>query len=93
MTREIEVASLLVEVGKSLRAFDYGERIPFEGRRQYLSSPVNKTMKEAEAAFCDEDYDRAEHLAKVVAAMVRREAPIFAANPERWIERWQEARR
>ena len=47
-------------------------------------------MKEAEAAFADDDYDRAEHLARVVAAMVRREAPIFVANPTKWIEKWDE---
>ena len=47
-------------------------------------------MKEAEAAFADDDYDRAEHLARLVAAMVRREAPIFVANPTKWIEKWDE---
>jgi hypothetical protein len=43
-------------------------------------------MKEAERAFSEGDYERAEHLAKVVACLVRREAPKFAANPKVWIE-------
>jgi hypothetical protein len=43
-------------------------------------------MKEAERAFSDADYDRAEHLAKVVAYLVQREAPKFAANPKAWID-------
>jgi hypothetical protein len=32
------------------------------------------------------------NLAKVVACLVRREAPRFAANPKRWIEAWRELR-
>ena len=91
MDHRIEVARQLIAVGKSLRAFEYGEDVPFEGRRQYLSRSVDQAMKEAEAAFSVDDYDRAGHLVKVVAAMVRRETPIFAANPSRWIERWHEA--
>jgi hypothetical protein len=89
-TRKIEVARRLVAVGKSLHAFDHGEHVPFEGTPQYLSRTVCETMRKAERAFSDDDYDRAEHLAKVVAVLVKREAPIFAANPTRWIEKWQE---
>jgi hypothetical protein len=87
--RRREVAQLLVDVGKSLHAFDHGKHVPFEGVPQYLSKTVDQTMKEAEAAFADADYDRAEHLARVVAALVKREAPIFAADPKRWIEKWR----
>ena len=49
-------------------------------------------MKAAEQAFSDTDYDRAEHLAKVVAYLVRREAPKFTANPKAWIETRRELR-
>jgi hypothetical protein len=84
--RAIEVARLLVEVGKSLDAFDHGEHVPFEGQPRYLSRTACETMRQAEKAFSDEDYDRAEHLAKVVAVVVKREALIFAADPKRWIE-------
>jgi hypothetical protein len=77
------VARLLFDVGRSLSVFE------FEGRR-YLSRPIDKAMTEAERAFADEDYDRAEHLAKVIACMVRRETPKFTANPKARIERLQE---
>jgi hypothetical protein len=86
----LSVARLLVDVGKSLHAFDYGPHVPFEGREQYLSRAVDKTMREAEAAFAADDYARAERLAKVVAFLVKREAPKFAADPKKWIETWKE---
>jgi len=85
-SREVEVGRLLVDVGRSLHAFDY------EGGR-YLSLTVAETMREAEYYFADDDdrdYDRAEHLAKVVAYLVRREAPKFATDPRKWIERQRE---
>lgn len=85
MRRQQRVAHQLVDVGRSLNAFNHGDE-------QYLSRTVDAAMKEAEAAFADDDYDRAEHLAKVVACLVRREAPRFAANPKRWIEAWRELR-
>jgi hypothetical protein len=59
---------------------------PDFGGKQYLSRTVDEAMKEAERAFSEGDYERAEHLAKVVACLVRREAPKFAANPKVWIE-------
>jgi aminoglycoside phosphotransferase (APT) family kinase protein len=85
--RQRVVARQLVDVGASLHAFDHGPDIPFEGRKQYLSRTVDEAMKEAERAFSDEDYDKAEYLAKVVAYLVKREAPKFAANPKAWIEK------
>lgn len=91
----VAVARRLVAVGRSLDAFNFGER-------QYLPKAVDEAMREAERAFsagvererskdpderalADVDYARAGHLAKVVAIMVCREAPRFAADPERWI--------
>lgn len=82
-SRQLTVAHQLVDVGRSLKAFD------FKGR-QYLSRTVDEVMKEAERAFSDDDYDRAEHLAKVVACLVRREAPKFSANPKAWIDQQRE---
>lgn len=77
--RRLTVARQLMDVGRSLHAFDYKDK-------QYLSRTMHETMLEAERAFADKDYDRSEHLVKVVAYLVRREAPKFKANPQRWIE-------
>jgi hypothetical protein len=88
--RQYTVAGRLVDVGRSLDAFNFEDG-------QYLSRAVHETMKEAERVFYDAahcrdqskaaaGYDRAEHLAKVVAYLVKREAPKFAANPKLWIE-------
>ncbi len=82
-TRQTEVARQLVDVGRLLNAFN------FEGE-QYLSRAVDAAMKEAEAAFSNGNYRHAEHLAKVVECLVRREAPKFATDPRKWIERRRE---
>jgi hypothetical protein len=93
MSRQQLVARQIVDVGRSLNAFNFEDG-------QYLSRTVDEAMKEAERAFsaaidAEGDgaaaqavahYDQAEHLAKVVACLVRREAPRFAANPKMWIE-------
>jgi hypothetical protein len=83
--RQHDVARQIVDVGRSLDAFNHRDG-------QYLSRAVNEAMKECEAAFSVDDYDRAEHLAKVVAYLVKREAPKFAANPAAWIETRRELR-
>jgi hypothetical protein len=49
------------------------------------SRAVEQAIKQAEHAFADDDYDRAEHLAKVVLCMVRRDAPKFQADPKAWV--------
>jgi hypothetical protein len=85
-SRRYIVAGHLVDVGRSLDAFNFGDG------QQYLSRAVSEAMKEAERAFSAEDYDRAEHLAKVVAYLVKRETPKFAANPKAWIETRRELR-
>ena len=78
--RQLEVAKLIVAVGRSLHAFDYqGE--------QYLPPAIDKAMRECEAAFSAPDYDRAEHIAKVIGVMVARAAPRFAADPKQYIQR------
>jgi hypothetical protein len=87
------VARRLVAVGRAMWAFNYKDgRIGNYLGPQYLSRTVDRTMKEAEAAFSAEDYDRADHLAAVVECLVAREAPKFAADPQKWIERWEERR-
>jgi hypothetical protein len=78
--RRIAVARQLVEAGRSFHAFD------FEGE-QYPSKVTLETMKEAERAFADDDFDCAEHLARIVAYLVRRETPKFTANQKAWIEK------
>jgi hypothetical protein len=85
MTRQQRVARRLVDVGRSLNVFNHTDG-------QYLSRAVSTAMREAEAAFSLDDYDRAEHLAKVVAFLVKREAPRFAADPKAWIETQRELR-
>jgi hypothetical protein len=42
-------------------------------------------MKEAERAFAEDDYDRAEHLADVVIAMFRRDTVKYQADPQAWM--------
>lgn len=78
--RKLEVAKQLVAVGRMFNVFLYeGEQRP--------SRAIDQAMKEAERAFADEHYDRAERLAKVVTLMIKREAPKFAADPKRYVER------
>jgi hypothetical protein len=85
MSRQRRVARQIVDVGRSLDAFNHEDG-------QYLSRAVSEAMKECEAAFSVDDYDRAEYLAKVVAVLVKRETPKFAANPQAWIEARRELR-
>jgi hypothetical protein len=82
------VARRFVLVGRALNVFNHGDE-------QYLSRTVHEAMLEAERAFSEADragaeFDRAEHLVRVVAALVEREAPKFAADPQAWIKTWRE---
>ena len=84
--RRIAVGREVFAVQRSLHAFDYRKRC-------YLSKTVEDVMRECERAYAlDNDYARAEHLVKIIAYLVRREAPKFAANPKRWIAVWRERR-
>jgi hypothetical protein len=77
--RKLEVAKQLLAVGRMFNAFLYdGEQRP--------SRAIDQAMKEAERAFADGQYDRSERLAKVVALMIKREAPKFAADPMKYVE-------
>lgn len=78
--RRREVAHLIQQVGRSLHAFNYKDE-------HYLPPAIDKAVRECEAAFAADDYDRAEHLAKVVGAMVARIGPQFAADPQTYIIR------
>ena len=75
--RRLEVARLIQGVGRWLHVFNYKD--------EYLPPVIDKAMRECEAAFSDDDYDHAEHLAKVVKAMVARVGPQFAADPQMYI--------
>jgi hypothetical protein len=77
------VARQLVDVGKSLSTFTFKGTL-------YLSRTVDETMKEAEAAFSADDFDRASHLVQVVKFLVARETPKFKDNPQRWADTWRE---
>jgi hypothetical protein len=81
-TKRVAVARQVVAAQRSLSAFDHKDK-------QYLSQTVQEVMRECERAFSADDYARAEHLVKIIAYLVRRETPLFAANPARWIDRWQ----
>jgi hypothetical protein len=71
---------------RSLDAFDYKNR-------RYLSKTLEDAMQECERAYAmDEDYGRAEHLVKVIAFLVWREAPQFAADPQKWVDSWKARR-
>jgi hypothetical protein len=50
-----------------------------------------QAMREAEQAFARDDYERAEHLAEVVLAMMRRDTARLNADPKLWIARMREA--
>jgi hypothetical protein len=59
-------------------------------RRLFGSTALNTVIEEAETAFDRQDYDKAEHLAKVATFMAHREIARFKADPKKWIERRQE---
>jgi hypothetical protein len=81
--RRTAVAHQVVAAQRSLGAFAYE-------RRLYSSQTVMDVMRECERAFSiDKDYDRAEHLVKIIAFLIQREAPKFAADPKKWIELWK----
>jgi hypothetical protein len=83
--RGLMVAQTLLDVGRSLQVFYYGDK-------QYLSKAVTQAMFGAETAFGKGDYDRAEHLTRVVVAIVERDAKNFAADPEKWVQKWNAVR-
>lgn len=78
--RRLTVARQIVDAQRGFPLFLYnGEQHP--------SRAILQTMQQAEHAFAADDFDRAEHLAKVVAAMIKCEAPKFASDPKKYIER------
>jgi hypothetical protein len=69
--RRYDVGRKIHEVQKLLaRTFDYADET-------HLSPTLDEAMRETEAAFSYEEYDRAEHLAKVTEALIKREAPLL----------------
>lgn len=84
--RRLEVAGQITAVGRLYRgAFEFE-------RELYPSRAVDRAFADAESAFSDDDFDKAEHLTKVIACMIKREAPKFAADPKQWIETRRELR-
>jgi hypothetical protein len=84
--RRLEVARQITAVGRLYRrAFEFK-------RELYPSRAVDRAFADVERAFSDDDFDKAEHLTKVIACMIKREAPKFAANPKQWIETRRELR-
>jgi hypothetical protein len=53
--------------------------------RCWVHPATLQAMREAEQAFFDDDYGRAEHLAVVVIVMIRRDTAKFRANRAAWI--------
>jgi hypothetical protein len=86
VARRAAVGRKVFTAQKSLSAFNH------DGR-QYLSVTVEQVMRECERAYAmDNDYDRAEHLVKIIAYLIGREAPRFMDNPRRWIDAWKARR-
>jgi multidrug resistance efflux pump len=78
--RRLAVARRLVEAQKATAICHVkGDCCP--------SRAVEQATKEAECAFAEKDYARAEHLAEVVLCMARRDAARFQANPEAGVAR------
>jgi hypothetical protein len=77
--RHAEITRKIEDVGRMFDAFRYKGEL-------HLSHAVVKTMKEAETELAAGDLDRVEHLLAVVAFMIKREAPRFAVDPEKWIK-------
>jgi hypothetical protein len=62
--------------------------LPFNIKGKCWVKPATlKAMQEAERAFAEDDYDRAEHLAAVVLAMMKRDTVKFTADPKAWMAR------
>jgi hypothetical protein len=79
--RQLEVAKQIVAVQRLYAScFQYQDE-------PHPSRAVYRAMREVERVFSDDDYDRAEHLTKVLACMIQRDAAKFAADPEKWIAR------
>jgi hypothetical protein len=84
--RRLVVARMIVDVGRLYRrAFEFK-------RELYPSRAVDRAFSEAEFAFSEGDYDRAERLTKVIACMIKRDGPRFAADPKKWIATRRELR-
>jgi hypothetical protein len=91
--RRLEVGRALHEAGKLFLELEAPEHLRKRfGRGQYPSRALHRAMCEAEAAYAADDYDRCEHLVKVVRLMAGREIPRFKADPKRWIETREELR-
>lgn len=78
--RRLDVARQIVKVGEL-----YRQAFEFE-RELHPPRAVERAFAETERAFSDDDFDRAEHLVRVLTFMIEREAPKFAADPRRYIE-------
>jgi hypothetical protein len=81
--RRLAVAGRVLAAQKCFRLFDIDGRC-------WANPASERAMQEAESAFAKSDYDRAEHLAEVVLAMLRRDSAKYNANPEAWIARMRE---
>jgi hypothetical protein len=66
--RRLDVARYLVEAQKCFRVFSN-----YDTGECWVKPATLQAMREAELAFANEAYDRAEHLAEVVLAMMRRD--------------------
>jgi len=84
--KRLAVGHLIWHLQRSLRVFDYGDFC-------YLSPTLDDALQEAEMAFHQEDYAKAEHLTKIVAYLIKREAPKFKADPRGCIEKWRDQQR
>lgn len=84
--RRISAARRVLEAQKCFRVFTN-----YATGQCWVKPATLQAMREAEQAFADDDFDRAEHLSDVVIAMMRRDTARFEADPEAWIAAMREA--
>lgn len=78
----VAIANKILDVQRALDAFTYK-------RKQHLSCTVERTMQEIEQAFDNKRYAEAEHLIDIIHIQIAREAKLFAANPQKFIDKWK----
>jgi hypothetical protein len=79
----VALANKILDVQQALNdAFTYK-------RKLHLSCTLERTMQEIEREFGNKRYAETERLLKVIHFQIFREAKIFAADPQKFIDKWK----
>jgi hypothetical protein len=79
----VALANKILDVQQALNdAFTYK-------RKLHLSCTLERTMQENEREFGNKRYAETERLLKVIHFQIFREAKIFAADPQKFIDKWK----